>query len=51
MVPQDFKRNTRFGHIFIWGITQSALEAHHPERGLDYKRMGQIFTDIMLKAE
>jgi hypothetical protein len=49
--PEDVRHNTRFGHIFVWGITQSALEAHHPERGIDYKRMGQIFTNIMLKAE
>lgn len=49
--PEDHKQYTRFGHIYIWGGTQSALEAHHPERGIDYRRMGQIFTDIMPKAE
>jgi hypothetical protein len=49
--PEDLKLYSRFGHIYVWGITQSALEAHHPEKGIDWKRMGQIFTDIMPKAE
>lgn len=49
--PCCLQRNLAYGTMFIWGINRAAIEANHPDTGLDYKRMGKIFTKIMEKAK
>ena len=50
--PSDTDENTvAYGPLFVWGMTRSATEAYHPDTGMDYRRMGRIFSAIMREAK
>lgn len=45
------KNAAEFGPLFVWGMNRSAMEAYHPDTGMDYRRMGQVFSAIMREAK
>jgi hypothetical protein len=50
--PSDTEKNAAaYGPLFVWGMTRAAMEAYHPDTGMDYRRMGRIFSAIMREAK
>jgi hypothetical protein len=50
--PFDTEQNAAaYGSLFVWGMYRSAIEAYHPDTGMDYRRMGRIFSVIMREAK
>lgn len=48
----DIEHNTAlYGALYVWGMNRSAMESYHPDTGMDYRRMGRIFSVIMREAK
>jgi hypothetical protein len=46
--PSQLDHHLRYGSLFVWGLTQSSSSSRNADGVIDFKKMGKVFTEIML---
>lgn len=45
--PASYNHMLRYGSLFLWGVTQSHLASRSSGGGVNYKKMGAVFREVM----